>query len=362
MEKKGEQVTEKLAIVPAKVYVEKTVRPKYKDQQGVFHIAELPSDPFPKGIASPSLAAHISVSKYVDHLPLYRQRKIWERQSIDLPRSTMCGIVRKGVELLRPLYESMASRLMISHYLMADESSIPVMGSDSKERKTRKGCMLVKVAPMEAITVMQYIKTKEKSRIINALKEFRGHLQVDGNVSYEELGDLQGITLMHCLVHARRYFEKALEYDKMKANQMLGLIQQLYQIERSLVDQPKEEILQARHKHADPIITEIKKWLDENLALHDPPNPIQTAIRYMLKRWMGLTVYLTKGYLRPDNNLIENQIRPLALGRKNYLFAGSDDGAEHAAIFYSFFATCKMNNINPFDWLMHVYKRSVTIL
>lgn len=357
MRKMGNEIKEKLAFVPAKLYVEQTLRTKYKDERGVFYIADLPSDPFPKSIASESLAAHIAVSKYVDHQPLYRQSKILARQSIDLPRSTMCGIIRRGADLIKPIYYAMIDKAMKSDYLMADESSIPVLRKDEQNKKTIKGCMLVKVAPEAKITVMEYIMTKEKVNIVNALKSFKGHLQVDGNVSYEELSKIGQVYLMHCLVHSRRYFEKALDYDQGKANVMLNMIQKLYQIERSCNGQSFELILQTRKQHAIPVLDKMKKWLDANLAMNDPPNPIQKAIRYMLKRWNGLTEYVNYGHLRPDNNLIENQIRPLALGRKNYLFAGSDNGAEHAAIFYSMFSTCAMNNINPFDWLVDVFKR-----
>ena len=357
MQKMGEAVQEKLAYTPAKLYVKKTVRPKYKDSKGAFHIADLPPDPFPRSVASPSLAAHIAVNKYVDHQPLYRQSKIWDRQSIDLSRSTMCGIIRKGAELLEPLYEAMTSMAMNSNYLMADESSIPVLHKDQKDSKALKGCMLVKVAPQECITIMEYIKTKEKINLISSLQSFKGHLQVDGNVSYEDLDKKQDVHLMHCLVHSRRYFEKALDYDRVKAQWMLTKIQQLYKIERSTKGQTIETILYVRQTHAQPILDDIKNWLEENLVLSDPPNPMQRAIRYMLKRWKGLTRYIEAAHLRPDNNLIENQIRPLALGRKNYLFAGSDRGAHHAAIFYSFFATCKMNGLNPFAWLQDVYSR-----
>ena len=357
MEKIGEQVTEKLSLIPAKAYVEQTVRPKYKDQEGAFHIAELPSDPFPKSIASANLAAHIAVQKYVDHQPLYRQSKIWQRQRVDLPRSTLCGIIRKGALLLSPLYEAMISKVMQGPYLMADESSIPVQGTTPKHEKIKKGCMLVKVAPLEALAVMEYIRTKEKENIIKSLEGFKGYLQVDGNVSYKELGTMDGVTLMHCLVHARRYFEKAKDYDRVKTNEMLGMIQQLYQIERQIKDEPPNSKLIIRQKHSEPITEKMKKWLEENLELYPPDSPMTTAIRYMLNRWAGLTVFLNNGDLRPDNNLIENQIRPLAIGRKNYLFAGSENGAQYAAIFYSFFATCKMNKINPYDWLVDVYKK-----
>ena len=351
----GEQVTEKLEVVPAKLFVRTIKRPKYIDQAEKIHIAEMPSEPFPKSIAGASLAAKIAGDKYVDHLPLNRQSKIYGRDQIELSRSTLNNIIALGYRLLKPLYKKLYDLIQQERYLMADESSIRVLNKNS-EKGSIKGCMLVMAAPEKKMVLMQYIKTKEKKNIHQVLQHLKGHLQVDGNVSYEDLAQIGVLTLLHCMAHARRYFEKALDYDKDTASVGMNFIKALYQIEREAKELPNEEKKELRQTKAVPILNKFKTWLEENLAMKDPPNPMQRAIRYMLKRWDGLTKYCDHGHLNIDNNLIERQIRALAVGRKNYMFAGAHSGAEYAAMFYSFFATCQLNGIEPLKWLTYVYQ------
>lgn len=350
----GIKITEKLEVVPAKLYVHQIKRPTYVDAQGQIHIAEMPSVPFPKSIAGSSLAAKVAVDKYVDHLPLYRQSQIYARDQVELPRSTLNNIIAKGYHLLNPLYKKLVEKILEQDYLMADESSIRVLNKNSEKGST-KGCMLVIASPVSKMACMQYIKTKEKQNIYNALKNVQGHLQVDGNVTYEELAKLGVITLMHCMAHARRYFDKAKEYDEQRANIGLQYIQNLYRIERQIKELSTEEKYEKRQKLAVAILDEFKSWLEENLVMKEPKNPIQKAVRYTLKRWQGLIEYTNHGHLQIDNNLIERQIRPLALGRKNYLFAGAHSGANYAALYYSLFATCRLNGIEPFKWLSYVF-------
>lgn len=353
----GQSVSEKLEIKPAEIYVRSTIRPKYLDKKGTIHIAEL-NDPFPKYQAGPSLVAHVAVQKYVDHLPLYRQSKIFKRQQIDLPRSTLNGMIALGKKKLAKLYDALCEKVMASDYIQADESSIPVLTKDNPG-STLKGCMLVKVAPNAKLVVFDYIKTKEKVNILASLAGFKGHLQVDGNVSYEEKGTEDEVTLMHCLVHSRRMFEQALDYDRENASHVLTEIAKLYLIERKASEKEMsyDQIYALRQEQSVPILEDLKKWLEKNKDIHPPSTPMYKSVRYMLKRWRGLIKYTTHGKLRPDNNLIENQIRPLALGRKNYLFAGSHQGAEYAAFYYSFFATCKLNDIDPQKWLTDVFHK-----
>ena len=175
----GQQVSEKLEMTPIQFYVRTIVRPKYVDAQGQIHIADLPGDPFPKCIAGASVAAHVAVSKYMDHLPLYRQNQIYARQDIDLARSTLNGIIRRGSELIRSIYERLNQKALASDYLQADESSLKVLTKDHPDGYI-KGCMLIKVAPEEKIAVMEYIRTKEKINLHHSLKGFKGYLQVDG--------------------------------------------------------------------------------------------------------------------------------------------------------------------------------------
>ena len=353
----GVEVSEKLELEPARFYVRKTVRPKYIDEDSQIHIAPL-KDPFPKCMAGSSVVAHVAVQKYVDHLPLYRQSKIFKREQIDLPRSTLSGMIKRTARLLEPLYEVLNKQVMASDYVQADESSLPVLTTD-KPGSAMKGCMLAKVSPEEKLVSFDYIKTKEKPNILQSLQDFKGYLQVDGNVSYQPKGEEEEVELMHCLVHSRRKFEQALVYDEKRSGYVLEQIKKLYLLERDgrEANLTTQQIQEKRQKEAIPILQDLKEWLENNYDDEEPSNPFKRAVRYMLIRWNGLIKYTTKGHLRPDNNLIENQIRPLALGRKNYLFAGSHQGAEYAAIFYSLFATCRLHDLDPKAWLQDVLNR-----
>ena len=354
----GKVISEKLEITPPKLFVRQWIRPKYIDAQGKIHLAELPSDPFPKHLAGSSIVAQVSVHKYVDHIPLYRQSQIFARQDIDLSRSTLNAMTSKGAERLDPLHQCMGKLFKKITYQQADESSLLVLTQDN-EKGSQKGAMFVQHAPIEKMVFFDYIKTKEKVNILKAIGNFEGYLQVDGNVSYESLGKHPKITLMHCLAHSRRYFEKALDFDKHRASQALKLIQDIYAVERLATDQnlPPEQIYELRQTHTVPILEKLKQWLNDHLDPNEAPNPLTAAILYMQKRWTGLTVFVTNGNLKPDNNLIENFIRPLALGRKNYLFAASHSGARTAAIYYSLFATAKLNGLDPYKWLVDVFNR-----
>jgi len=355
MEKMGQYESWKYTIIPPQIKIIKTIRPKYKDTQGSIHIAEL-DEAFPKTNFDPAFIAYMIVQKFMDHLPIYRQVKMFARYGLSFSRSTLNSGVMRGAAKLKLLYDLLKTMALQSNYLQADESSIPVLTKDNPG-STLKGCMLVKFAPKEKFVVFDYIKTKEKVNILNALDGFSGHLQVDGNVSYETKGNQADVTLMHCMIHSRRHFFEALDYNKEKAGHALGLISQLYAIEKKCRTEKldPEQIRHIRRNDAIPVLNQLNEWLKENLHPNLPSNPLQKAIKYMLKRWDGLVHYTKDGELLPDNNLIENQIRPMALGRKNYMFCGSHNGAVNAAILYSFLGTCKLNDIDPFKWLIYVF-------
>lgn len=355
MEKIGQYESWKYTVTPPEIKIILTVRPKYKDADGRIHIAEL-NEAFPKTNFDAAFVAYMIVQKFLDHLPIYRQMKIFARHGLSFSRSTLNSGVMRGAAKLKLLYELLKTRALQSNYLQADESSIPVLTKD-KPGSTLKGCMLVKLAPKENVVVFDYIKTKEKVNILSALDQFSGHLQVDGNVSYETKGRQVDVTLMHCLIHSRRKFIEAQDYDEQKASYVLEQISEIYKIERQCKKEGlnPDQIRQRRQDLAVPFFDQIKAWLEKNHQPNLPSNPLQKAINYMLKRWNGLVKYTTDGNLLPDNNLIENQIRPLALGRKNFMFCGSHNGANMAAILYSFLGTCKLNDIDSFQWLIYVF-------
>ena len=354
----GREVTEYLEYTPGEMYVVRIERLKYADpenEENGIAIADLPSRLIPKGMAGPGLLSQCIVDKYVDHLPLYRQVQRFKRHEIPLARSTLGDWVKQCAQILDVLYQSLVQRALSTSYLQVDESAIPVL-SKNKPGSTVKGCMLVQYAPNDNLAVFSYTKTKEKVNLADHLEKFRGHLQADGNVSYESIASKEGVTLVNCWVHARRKFEAAQDNDQDRATYVLQQIQLLYNIEREItqLNLSSAEKRQRRQTDSTKILADLKHWLTDQFVLVLPQSPIRKAINYTLKRWKPLTEYLNHGHLLMDNNLVENTIRPLALGRKNYLFAGSHDAAYRTAIFYSFFATCKCNNIEPFAWLRDV--------
>lgn len=351
----GQVVTEKYECKPVEIWVRKIIRPKYIDDQGKIYIGSY-NDPFPKTNMGVTFLAHVAVNKYVNHLPLYRQCKMFKSDGATVARSTLSDGMMRTAQLLEILYDKMNEEVMGSAYIQADESSIPVLTKD-KPGSTLKGCMLVKVAPKEKLVIFDYIKTKEKTNILESLKGFKGYLQVDGNVSYEELGRDPGIDLMHCLVHARRKFEAALDYDHNRCDYVLNKLKEVYLIERQIKGLSVKDKSSRRHVASLPMLKELKSWLEKEYRPNEPMNPFTTAVRYTLKRWDGLIMFTKDAPLRPDNNLIESQIRQLALGRKNFMFTGSHRGAHAAAIFYSFFATCQLNGVDPKAWLAKVINR-----
>jgi transposase len=352
----GEAITETLEYEPANLFVRQIVRPKYivssTDEKTEIVIAQLPSLPIPKGNAGASLIAQIVISKFVDHLPFYRQIQMFKRQNVTIAESTINGWFNAGCKLLEPLYETLKQKLLSTDYLMADETPISVLTKD-KPGSTHKGYHWVYYDPVHKLVLFDYRKTRGREGPDEMLKSFAGHLQTDGYVAYTKLENHENIILLACLAHARRKFEHALDNDYDRATYILKLIQSLYAIEQKVRDNELnfEQIKELRHKEAIPILIEMEAWLKQEIYNVLPQSAIGKAFAYTLNLWERLKRYTDDGRFQIDNNLIENSIRPVALGRKNYLFAGSHEAAQQAAILYSFFACCKINNIEPFNWL-----------
>lgn len=355
----GEDITEILEYNPSKLFVRKIIRPKYaKPENDGVVIAELPSLPIPKGNAGASMLAHLAVSKFVDHLPFYRQIQIFKRQNLFLSKSTLNGWFNASSDLLVPLYNVLQNRILESDYIQADESPIGVQDSH-KKGTLHRGYQWVYRSPVERLVLFKYHPSRERKAPENMLINFSGSLQTDGYKAYQSMKTKSRITHLACMAHARRYFEKALDNDKMRAEYMLSQIQRLYKIERKSRERNIDFETRKRYRQlcAKPVLGEIKEWLDDNHLKVLPKSAIGKAIVYTLNLWPRLTEYVSCGKYEIDNNLIENAIRPLALGRKNYLFAGSHQAAQRAAMFYSFFATCKINGTEPLAWLTDVLNR-----
>lgn len=355
----GEEVTEVLELIEAKLFVKRTVREKYarKDGEGVV-IAELPARLIDKGIFGTSLIAQILIDKYVDHLPLYRQMNRFERSGMKLAYSTLADVPRQICPWLELLYDELIKQTLSSSYLQADETPTPVLDR-SKKQKTHRGYYWVYRSPGAKLVMFDYREGRGREGPREMLKGFKGFLQSDGYAVYDEFEKIDGINLLNCMAHARRYFEQALDNDKERAEYVLTEIQKLYVIERIIKDENKsdEEILLLRKEKSLPVLQALEKWLKGNLTKVLPKSTIGKAVAYALPRWEKLSRYIYHAHLEIDNNLVENAIRPSVIGRKNYLFAGSHEGAKRSAMIYSFFGSCKINNINPQEWLVDVLNR-----
>lgn len=357
----GKEITEQLDFTPAKLSVIRYIRPKYiklEDNETLTHkgvIGKLPVFPIEKCMASPALLAQILVDKFVDHLPVYRQLERFKREGISISSSTINGWQESISNLLWPLYENLKRRILAQGYLQADETPIQVLDK-TKKGKTHRGYYWIYHSPLEKSVLFDYQIGRSREGPSLLLKDFKGYLQTDGYTVYDFIAKRKGITHLNCMAHARRGFDKAKDYDKEKAEYALDMFQKLYAIEQEAreANLSQAERHELRLEKALPVLNELGKWMVETYKTSRPKSPIGKAVAYCIPRWDNLINYLNDGSLEIDNNLAENAIRPIALGRKNYLFAGSHRGAERAAMFYSFFGTCKKNNVNPYEWLKRV--------
>ncbi len=359
MKRIGEETTEELEYTPPTLHVNRYIRPKYAhpNGEGVL-VGLLPTRPVEKGKFGPGLLAHLAISKYVDHLPLYRQRKQFLRQKVDLSASTLGDAIGATCELLNPLYERQRKIIQQAGYLMVDETGIRVQDSETKG-KCHRGYFWVYYDPLCPAAFFDYRQTRSRAGPEKMLADFSGYLQTDGYQGYDEIGARKSIIHVACFAHARRYFSDALPNDAVRAEWMLLRIQKLYEVERKARESgyTHDERYHIRQAEALPVLTEIKEWLDTERQKVVPKSAIGKAVAYMIKYWQRLNVYTTVGMLEIDNNPVENAIRPVALGRKNYLFAGSHDGARRAAIIYSLVVTAQLHGLEPFEYMRDVIAR-----
>lgn len=358
LKKIGEEVTEALDYTPPKFFVNRYIRSKYALPEGEGIItAPMPSRPIDKGLAEAGLLAVILLDKYLDHLPLYRQIQRFKRAGIRIPDSTIGDWVAQVCRLLGPLFEAHRNQVLTQWYLMVDETTIKVLDRQKKDNK-HLGYFWAYYSPLEKLVYFDYQKSRGSPEPLKCLKNYQGYLQTDGYAAYNQFKDTEGIVMLNCMAHARRKFFDAGEKHK-DVIYAMGVFQKLYAIEQQareyqLTPQQRQAI---REEKARPVWEEFKSWLIMTWPQHSPKSKLRNAVEYTLSRWKELGRYILKGELEIDNNLIENQIRPVALGRKNYLFAGSHNGARRAAMIYSLLGTCKMHGIEPFAWLKDVLER-----
>ena len=353
MIKIGEQITETVEYTPASLTIKRIIRPKYAHPQSdLITIAALPDRSMPKCMAEPSLVAYLIMRKFVEHMPFYRQLAQLKRDyKWILAPSTLCNWFAQVCKLLDLLYAELRKQILQSTYLQADESPISVLDRD-KPQSTHQGYQWVYHSPEKRLILFDYRKGRGKAGPKEILQNYKGILQCDGWQVYDKIAQrYMDIILAGCLAHVRRKFYEAIDNDSGRAQHALNIIKQIYLHERIAKEQ--EDRKAYRDQHMAPLLVALKEWADQQAIQVLPQSPIAKAIGYFIKQYHKLETIFQDGRIELDNNLIENKIRPLALGRKNYLFAGSHQGAQRIAMMYSFFASCKANDVNPYKWLKY---------
>ena len=357
----GEEVTRVVEHEPGKLYIREIVREKYvpleqNDEKTEIQIAAMPLLPINKGIAGPSLLAEVLLQKYEYHQPMYRQVQQYRHLGMSITESTIHGWFKPTIELLRPLYDLLVKEVFASGYVQADETTTPVVDHD--KRKAAKEYLWMARAVQERIRIFHYAEGSRAGAVIETLAKehhFKGYMQCDGFGGYEAaFRGNSSVQLVNCMAHIRRHFESALEENKSAAEYAIGEIQKLYQIERACKEMTDAERKRKRNELARPIMVALKVWMETEGIKYSERSLIGKAITYAYTRWDNMMHYLDEGYLLIDNNLAENAIRPVTLGRKNYLFCGNHEAAENMAVICSLLGTCKEQNVNPRMWLNDV--------
>jgi transposase len=356
----GEDVSETLEFIPARFRVTRHVRAKLACACCNKLIqAEAPERPICRGMAGPGLLAHVLVSKYCDHLPLYRQSQIYAREGVDLPSSTLSDWVKQSSQLLAPLVGALRRHTMAGSTVHADDTPVPVLAPGNGRTKTGRFWTYVRdERPMGSSTppAVWFAYTPDRKGIHpqSHLADFEGTIHADGYAGFNRLFDGTRQEAA-CWAHVRRkFYEVQQAQDSPLAGIALDYIQALYQVEDPIRGKPPDERRQARQARAGPVLNDLKQWLDATLTRVSKKSELAQAIRYALGRWQALVRYCDEGELEIDNNAAERALRGVALGRKNYLFAGSDRGGEWAAALYSLIGTARLNGIDPQAYLTHV--------
>jgi len=358
----GEEVSEQLEFVPASLLVTEHIRFKYacRHCQEQVAVADKPPQPIDKGIPGPGLLAATITGKYGDHLPLYRLEDIFARHGAELSRATMCGWMRQSAELLLPLYELLKRRVLASRVIHTDDTPVEVL--DASLPHTRTGRFWVYVGDRrQPYVVYDYTPSRKRDGPAAFLKDYRGYLQADAFGGYDGIyaGSGGKIVEVGCWAHARRKFFEAKETASQAAHEALARIGQLYALERQAqeAELSAEALRTLRQEQALPKLMDFRAWLEELRLDSLPKSPIGTAARYALGNWQALVRYCEDGELAIDNNAAERAVKPCAIGRKNWIFCGSDNGGRTAAILFTMTGSAKRHNLDPFAWLKGVLTR-----
>jgi transposase len=360
----GEDVSEILEYIPAHFKVIQQVRPKFACAccERIVQ-AQAPSRPIERGIAGPGLLAHVLVSKYCDHLPLYRQSEIYAREGVELERSTLADWVGGTSALLAPLVEALRRHIMAANKLHADDTPVPVLAPGNGKTKTGRLWTYVRDDRPTGDTTpaavwFAYTPDRKGEHPQAHLHNFTGTLQADGYAGFDQIYEAGRIQEAACWAHVRRkFYDLQVAHKSPVAAEALQRIGALYEIEKEIRGRPPEERREIRNARARPLLESLKRWLEETLCTLSRKSDTALAVRYGLGRWEALLRYVNDGRIEIDNNAAERALRVVALGRKNYLFAGSDAGGERAAAIYSLLGTAKLNDIDPEAYLRDVLSR-----
>jgi len=371
----GQEKTEILEHKPGEIYVLQIIRPKYVlkkelqteqeqsegegiDERKNVKIATLPLLPLPRSNAGSSLLSELLLGKYMHHLPFHRQIAMFKQVGMTLPASTVNGWFSGSSDLLRALYYRLRELVLATDYIQVDESTVPVI--DNKKKRTVKAYLWVVRSVMDKMVFFHYDKgSRAQKVVVELLHNFQGAVQTDGYEAYSIYEHKAGVLLLGCWAHARRKFTEALKEDKAGAEYALEQIGMLYKVESMASDQDMdyEQRAELRQRLAYPVQTAFEKWIVSYYPKAIPKGRMYKALTYTYNLFHRLSRYHIDGRYQIDNNMVENAIRPLALGRKNYMFCGNHDAAENAAIMYSLFGCCKTSDVNPREWLTDVLTR-----
>jgi transposase len=350
----GDDVSEVIERRPASVVIARVIKPKYvrkgRDERSGIVMGETPELPIPRGLAGPGMLADTIVRRWQDHQPLHRLEGIYARDGLELARSTMCGWHQQLAALCEPLVAAMRQDAFAAPYLCVDATGVLVQAKE----KCRTGHFWVLVAP-ERHVLFEYTPDHTNDSVDMVLAGYEGYLVADAHVVYDHLYASGHVTEVNCWAHCRRYFFKALTSDPERAKEALGLIGALFKIERAIATAPRKKRERVRAKHSAPIVERFLSWCDAQWPVLLEDTPIYDGVRYARNQRKGLSRFLRDGRLPLDNNISERELRRQAVGRKNWLFVGSDDGARVNSIFTSLLASCRMLQIEPWAYLRDLF-------
>jgi len=370
----GEEVTEILEYKPGEAYVRQVRRIKYAEKQtteerntdneqkeektSAIRIAPMPFLPLPRSNAGPSMLAELMMNKYFYHLPFHRQISMFKMIGVRLPASTINGWFQGSSDLLRALYNRLKEIVLESDYIQVDESTIPVINNE--KHKAQKAYLWMVRSVMDNLVFFHYDKgSRAQKVVVDLLKKYQGAVQTDGYQAYSIYEQKKGVLLLGCWAHARRKFSESLKEDKTGAEYALAQIAKIYQVEQMATDQELDykQRAELRKRLAYPIMRAFEKWIEGYYPKALKGGKMSKALYYTYNLFLRLSRYHLDGRYHLDNNLAENAIRPLAVGRKGYLFCGNHDAAENAAIMYSLLGCCKASDVNPREWLTDVFTK-----